>query len=58
MVGVGIAWAVFYLSYAMLSGSLPSDKMGYYMEFSTLYSNPVTAHAQRSTDTLSRSDNG
>jgi maltose/moltooligosaccharide transporter len=25
----------YYLFYAMLSGSLPSDKMGYYMEFST-----------------------
>jgi maltose/moltooligosaccharide transporter len=31
MVGVGIAWQVFYHTYAMLSGSLPSDKMGYYM---------------------------
>jgi maltose/moltooligosaccharide transporter len=33
MVGVGIAWAsILSIPYAMLSGSLPSDKMGYYME--------------------------
>jgi hypothetical protein len=31
MVGVGIAWASILSIYAMLSGSLPSDKMGYYM---------------------------
>lgn len=32
MVGVGIAWAsILSLPYAMLSGSLPSAKMGYYM---------------------------
>jgi maltose/moltooligosaccharide transporter len=32
MVGVGIAWAsILSIPYAMLSGSLPSDKMGYYM---------------------------
>lgn len=32
MVGVGIAWAsILSLPYAMLAGSLPSDKMGYYM---------------------------
>jgi maltose/moltooligosaccharide transporter len=30
MVGVGIAWAsILSIPYAMLSGSLPSDKMGY-----------------------------
>jgi maltose/moltooligosaccharide transporter len=35
MVGVGIAWAsILSIPYAMLSGSLPSDKMGYW-EFST-----------------------
>ncbi|WP_029033485.1 MFS transporter [Salinimicrobium terrae] len=32
MVGVGVAWAsILSLPYAMLSGSLPSSKMGYYM---------------------------
>ncbi len=32
MVGVGVAWAsILSLPYAMLSGSLPSAKMGYYM---------------------------
>jgi maltose/moltooligosaccharide transporter len=32
MVGVGIAWAsILSIPYAMLSGSLPSSKMGYYM---------------------------
>lgn len=32
MVGVGIAWAsILSIPYAMLSGSLPSAKMGYYM---------------------------
>ena len=32
MVGVGIAWAsILSVPYAILSGSLPSDKMGYYM---------------------------
>jgi maltose/moltooligosaccharide transporter len=32
MIGVGIAWAsILSVPYAMLSGSLPSDKMGYYM---------------------------
>jgi len=32
MVGVGIAWAsILSMPYAMLAGSLPSDKMGYYM---------------------------
>ncbi len=32
MVGVGIAWAsILSIPYAMLSGSLPPDKMGYYM---------------------------
>ncbi|OAB25182.1 maltose/moltooligosaccharide transporter [Flavobacterium fryxellicola] len=32
MIGVGIAWAsILSIPYAMLSGSLPSDKMGYYM---------------------------
>ncbi len=32
MVGVGIAWAsILSMPYAILSGSLPSDKMGYYM---------------------------
>jgi maltose/moltooligosaccharide transporter len=30
MIGVGIAWE-YTLPYAMLSGSLPSNKMGYYM---------------------------
>jgi maltose/moltooligosaccharide transporter len=38
MVGVGNAWAsILSIPYAMLSGSLPSDKMGYYMEFSTSF---------------------
>jgi len=32
MVGVGIAWAsILSIPYAMLTGSLPSNKMGYYM---------------------------
>lgn len=32
MVGVGIAWAsILSIPYAMLSGALPSAKMGYYM---------------------------
>ncbi|PRP67387.1 MFS transporter [Nonlabens agnitus] len=32
MVGVGVAWAsILSIPYAMLSGSLPSNKMGYYM---------------------------
>jgi maltose/moltooligosaccharide transporter len=32
MVGIGIAWAsILSVPYAMLSGSLPSEKMGYYM---------------------------
>lgn len=32
MVGVGIAWSsILSIPYAMLSGSLPSEKMGYYM---------------------------
>jgi maltose/moltooligosaccharide transporter len=32
MVGIGIAWAsILSIPYAMLSGSLPSEKMGYYM---------------------------
>ncbi|WP_124979389.1 MFS transporter [Nonlabens xiamenensis] len=32
MVGVGVAWAsILSIPYAMLSGSLPSSKMGYYM---------------------------
>jgi MFS family permease len=32
MVGVGVAWAsILSIPYAMLSGSLPSEKMGYYM---------------------------
>jgi len=32
MIGVGIAWAsILSVPYAMLSGSLPPDKMGYYM---------------------------
>lgn len=32
MIGVGIAWAsILSIPYAMLSGSLPSEKMGYYM---------------------------
>lgn len=32
MVGIGVAWAsILSLPYAMLSGSLPSAKMGYYM---------------------------
>ena len=32
MVGVGIAWAsILSVPYAMLVGSLPSHKMGYYM---------------------------
>jgi maltose/moltooligosaccharide transporter len=32
MVGIGIAWAsILSIPYAMLAGSLPSDKMGYYM---------------------------
>jgi maltose/moltooligosaccharide transporter len=32
MIGVGLLGQVSFL-YAMLSGSLPSNKMGYYMEF-------------------------
>jgi len=32
MIGIGIAWAsILSVPYAILSGSLPSDKMGYYM---------------------------
>jgi maltose/moltooligosaccharide transporter len=32
MIGVGIAWAsILSMPYAMLSGSLPAEKMGYYM---------------------------
>ena len=32
MIGVGIAWAsILSIPYAMLAGSLPADKMGYYM---------------------------
>ena len=32
MLGVGIAWAsILSIPYAMLSGCLPSSKMGYYM---------------------------
>ena len=32
MVGIGIAWAsILSMPYAILTGSLPSDKMGYYM---------------------------
>ena len=32
MIGIGIAWAsILSIPYAMLSSSLPSDKMGYYM---------------------------
>src|SRR5690606_39650077 len=32
MIGVGIAWAsILSMPYAMLSGSLPASKMGYYM---------------------------
>ena len=32
MVGVGIAWAsILSMPYAILSGSIPSEKMGYYM---------------------------
>jgi maltose/moltooligosaccharide transporter len=32
MIGVGIAWAsILSVPYAMLSGSLPPEKMGYYM---------------------------
>jgi maltose/moltooligosaccharide transporter len=32
MIGVGIAWAsILSIPYAMLSGSIPSEKMGYYM---------------------------
>lgn len=32
MVGVGIAWAsILSMPYAILSGSLPAEKMGYYM---------------------------
>ncbi len=32
MIGVGIAWAsILSMPYAILSGSLPADKMGYYM---------------------------
>jgi len=32
MVGIGIAWAsILSMPYAMLSGSLPAEKMGYYM---------------------------
>ncbi|MFN7692154.1 MAG: MFS transporter, partial [Bacteroidota bacterium] len=32
MIGIGIAWAsILSIPYAMLSGSLPPEKMGYYM---------------------------
>jgi maltose/moltooligosaccharide transporter len=32
MIGVGIAWAsILSIPYAMLSGALPAEKMGYYM---------------------------
>jgi maltose/moltooligosaccharide transporter len=32
MIGVGIAWAsILTMPYAILAGSLPSEKMGYYM---------------------------
>jgi maltose/moltooligosaccharide transporter len=32
MIGIGIAWAsILSIPYAMLSGSLPAEKMGYYM---------------------------
>ena len=32
IIGVGIAWAsILSIPYAMLSGSLPAEKMGYYM---------------------------
>jgi maltose/moltooligosaccharide transporter len=32
MVGVGVAWAsILSIPYAMLSGSLPASKMGYFM---------------------------
>ena len=32
MIGIGIAWAsILSMPYAMLAGSLPADKMGYYM---------------------------
>lgn len=32
MIGIGIAWAsILSVPYAMLAGSLPADKMGYYM---------------------------
>ncbi len=32
MVGIGVAWAsILSMPYAMLAGSIPSDKMGYYM---------------------------
>ncbi len=32
MIGVGIAWAsILSMPYAMLSGSLPAEKMGYFM---------------------------
>ncbi|MEP6646593.1 MAG: MFS transporter, partial [Saprospiraceae bacterium] len=32
MIGVGVAWAsILSVPYAMLAGSLPSHKMGYYM---------------------------
>ena len=32
MIGVGIAWAsILSIPYAMLSGSLPASKMGYFM---------------------------
>jgi maltose/moltooligosaccharide transporter len=32
MIGIGFAWAsILSMPYAMLTGSLPADKMGYYM---------------------------
>jgi maltose/moltooligosaccharide transporter len=37
---IGIAWGILSIPYAMLSGSLPSDKMGYYMGVFKLYRNP------------------
>jgi hypothetical protein len=44
MVGVGIAWAsILSIPYAMLSGSLPSDKMGYMGVFNFFINPPKVA---------------
>jgi maltose/moltooligosaccharide transporter len=45
MVGVGIVWAsILSIPYAMLSGSLPSDKMGYMGVFNFFIIPPKLLH--------------